>query len=434
MVDKDEVVIDYNPAAKALLGREKQNIIGIPVKKLFDYRSSIQRQKITINHRFSDVEIMVETKDGLCCCLVSGEPVVNEQGEVTGGLIILRPINQVQNLVNRLSGHTATLEFSDIIGESSEIREVIRLAKLTANSGSNVLLQGESGTGKEIFAQAIHNGSEQRNGPFIPVNCGAIPRELIGSELFGYEEGAFTGAKRGGKPGKFELANGGTLFLDEIGDMPLDQQTALLRVIQEKKVARIGSARMTPISVRLICATNKNLRQEVEKGTFRKDLFYRLNVISLVIPPLRNRVEDIPLLFEHFLQKLSRDWGYKFYVEPEVIECLKQYSWPGNVRELQNIVERAAILAENGIITVRNLPPEIIEGFGYHSIPLTLSNYPSHNMKSRQERQKRANEIEKHKIINLLNNYGGNVSKVAKEMGVSRKTVYNKMRIYSIKN
>jgi len=434
LVDKDEVVVEYNPAAKVLLGREKQNIIGIPFKKLFDYRSSVQREKIDINHRYSDVEIMVETKDGLCCCLVSGEPIVNERGEVTGGLMILRPIKQVQNLVNRFSGYMATLDFNDIVGESPEIQEVIRLAKLTASSSSNVLLQGESGTGKEIFAQAIHNGSEQRNGPFIPVNCGAIPRELIGSELFGYEEGAFTGAKRGGKPGKFELANGGTLFLDEIGDMPLDQQTALLRVIQEKKVARIGSDKMIPVNVRLICATNKNLRQEVEKGTFREDLFYRLNVISIIIPPLRNRVSDIPLLFEHFLQKLTRDWGYKFYVEPEVLECLKRYSWPGNVRELQNIVERAALLAENGIITVRNLPPEIIESSGHHSLSLTLANYSHQNIKCRQERRKTANEIEKYKIINLLNSFGGNVSKVAKEMGVSRKTVYNKMRIYSIKN
>ncbi|MFZ7101149.1 MAG: sigma-54-dependent Fis family transcriptional regulator [Peptococcaceae bacterium] len=433
LVDKDEIVIEFNPAARELIGKEKQHILGIPVRRLFDYRSSFQGRKLAIKERYTDVEIILDTKDGLCYCLASGEPIVNEQGEVTGGLIIIRPIKQVQNLVNRFSGYYATLQFSDIIGESLEIQEAVRLAKLTATSLSNVLLQGESGTGKEIFAQAVHNGSIRSAGPFIPVNCGAIPRELIGSELFGYEEGAFTGAKRGGKLGKFELANGGTLFLDEIGDMPLEQQTTLLRVIQEKKVARIGSDTMTPVSVRLICATNKNLLQEVEKGTFRKDLFYRLNVMSITIPPLRERVKDIPLLFEYFLEKLSHDWGCRFHVEPEVLECLAQYVWPGNVRELQNVAERAANLAENGMITVRSLPEEFHEAFSSPVVPVAVSG-PALNYECREERQKRARDIEKNKIITLLNRHGGNVSRVAREMGVSRKTLYNKMRIYSIRN
>lgn len=430
MVDKNEVVIELNPAAEAMLRASKQNILGMSVNSLFDYRSS--GNKPAINEVYTDVKIMVDTKDGVCHCLASGEPVVNAQGDVTGGIIILRPIKKVQNLVKSLSGYYATLQFGDIIGESREIREAIRLAKLTAPTISNVLLQGESGTGKEIFAQAIHNRSVQNAGPFIPLNCGAIPRDLIGSELFGYEEGAFTGAKRGGKLGKFEMASGGTLFLDEIGDMPLEQQIALLRVIQEKKVARIGSDKMVPVSVRLICATNKKLLQEVERGTFRQDLFYRLNVMPITIPPLRNRITDIPLLFTHFLEKLCRDWGCKFFVEPEVIDCLKQYSWPGNVRELQNVVERAASLAENGNISLWHLPTEL---FGSSSSTPSSSLVETvHTLDCREQRQQLAKDAERHKILNLLNMHAGNVSQVARELGVSRKTLYHKMRVYAIHN
>jgi len=213
--------------------------------------------------------------------------------------------------------------------------------------------------------------------------------------------------------------------------MPLEQQIAFLRVIQEKKVTRIGGDKTIPVNVRLICATNKNLLQEVEKGTFRQDLFYRLNVMAITIPPLRNRVEDIPLLFAHFLDKLGRDRGCEYYADPEVIGCLVGYAWPGNVRELQNVVERAASLAENGSITLQHLPAELFAppaGKVYPSIlPLQVAD-------SREKRQKLARDAEKRKIQGLLNAHAGNVSRVAREMGVSRKTLYSKMRIYSIQN
>lgn len=437
IVDKEGIVIELNPAVKTMLGNG-QNVLGTPVRRLFDYKSSPFGKKMVITEAYNDVEVMVETKDGLCYCLASGMPVINEQGAVTGGIIVLRPIKQVQNLVNRFGGYYATLQFSDIIGDSIEIREVIRLATLTATTTANILLQGESGTGKEIFAQAIHNRSTQHAGPFIALNCGAIPRELIGSELFGYEEGAFTGAKRGGKLGKFELASGGTLFLDEIGDMPLEQQIALLRVIQEKKIARIGSDKMIPVNVRLICATNKNLLHEVERGTFRQDLFYRLNVMSITLPPVRNRINDIPLLFNHFLDKLCHDWGSKFTVEPEVFDCLKQYRWPGNVRELQNVVERAASLAsESGIIGLRHLPAEICTpsaNLQPTTIQLSTMQPPMPTLENREQRQQVAKSAEKQKILMLLDRYAGNVSRVARELGVSRKTLYNKMQAYAIKN
>lgn len=193
---------------------------------------------------FTDIEIMIETRNSTIHCMASGEPLSDEQGKVSGGVLILRPIKNVKNLVNRFSGYHAALQFSDIIGDSAEIHETIRIASLAATTSSNILLQGESGTGKEIFAQAIHNRSECRKGPFVALNCGVIPRELIGSELFGYVEGAFTGGARGGKPGKFELASGGTLFLDEIGDMPLEQQVALLRVLQEKSLPGLAAIKL----------------------------------------------------------------------------------------------------------------------------------------------------------------------------------------------
>src|ERR1700690_998875 len=431
IIDKQKILTELNPAARTILGKSADNVIGTPVDRLLDFRAP-RESLLSIDERFADVELMVHTKDWACHCLASGEPVMNELGEVTGGIIILRHIKQVQNLVNRFSGYYATLQFSDIIGESIEIREAIRLATLSASTNSNILLQGESGTGKEIFAQAIHNRSVQNSGPFLALNCGAIPRELIGSELFGYEEGAFTGAKRGGKPGKFELASGGTLFLDEIGDMPLEQQISLLRVIQEKKVARIGSDKMIPVNVRLICATNKNLLQEVERGAFRHYLFYRLNVMSITIPPLRNRVKDIPLLFTHFLEKLGRDWGVKFDVELEVFDYLNQYKWQGNVRELQNVVERAASLAENGIISLQQLPVEFYSSFS-HTLhgPIMQS---TKSFDNREQRQQLLKDTEKSRIVNLLNIHAGNVSRVAREMGLSRKTLYNKMRSYAIQN
>ena len=431
IVDKQKIVTDLNPAARTILGKSAHTVMGAPVDRLLDFRAP-KGSLLSTDERFADVEVMVDTKDGACHCLASGEPVINELGEVTGGIIILRHIKQVQNLVNRFSGYYATLQFSDIIGESVEIREAIRLATLSASTTSNILLQGESGTGKEIFAQAIHNRSAQNNGPFLALNCGAIPRELIGSELFGYEEGAFTGAKRGGKPGKFELASGGTLFLDEIGDMPLEQQISLLRVIQEKKVARIGSDKMIPVNVRLICATNKNLLQEVERGAFRHDLFYRLNVMSITIPPLRNRIKDIPMLFTHFLEKLGRDWGVKFDVELEVFDYLTQHKWLGNVRELQNAVERAASLAENGIISLRQLPVEFYSPFS-HSSPGPIMQ-STRSFDNREQRQKLHRDTEKNRIVNLLNIHAGNVSRVAREMGLSRKTLYNKMRTHAIQN
>ncbi|HWR42978.1 sigma-54-dependent Fis family transcriptional regulator [Sporomusa sp.] len=435
MIDECGIVKQLNPAAKKIFNRPESEILGMSIDRIFNGKAAVTWQMMNNKEPYTDVELMVDTKKNTFHCLASGEPLTDEQGKVIGGVIILRPIKNVQNLVNRFSGYHAALQFSDIIGESKEILEAIRVASLAATTSSNILLQGESGTGKEIFAQAIHNRSESKNGPFVALNCGVIPRELIGSELFGYVEGAFTGAIKGGKPGKFELASGGTLFLDEIGDMPLEQQVALLRVLQEKNVTRIGSEKVIPVDVRVICATNKNLPKEIEKGTFRQDLYYRLNVISITIPPLRNRVKDIALLFKHFLDKIGRDRGCNFYIEPQVMACLQHFDWPGNVRELQNVVERAVSLTESGEITIAHLPIDVFAKQPPIQYPVQPLISPAINeTHDREHRRRLMKEAERQQILVLLSRHGGNVSVVAREFGVSRNTLYRKMRLYAIEN
>lgn len=430
IVGTDGLISETNPAAETLLGINKLENKKHYVNDFIQFRTHTGNSSFCYDKPCSYVESIIETLSGQTECLASSEPYYDENDLYAGSFITLKPIKQVQKLVNRIGGYTASLQFSDIIGNSPELREVIRLANLSAINNSNVLLTGESGTGKEIFAQAIHNKSNQSTAPFIPLNCGAIPRDLIGSELFGYEEGAFTGAKKGGRPGKFELASGGTLFLDEIGDMPLEHQTVLLRVIQEKQMMRIGGDKLIPVQVRLICATNKNLMEEVEKGTFRRDLFYRLNVMAFMIPPLRSRVEDIPLLFQHFLKKLCSDRERQYHVDNEVYQCLKAYNWPGNVRELQNVVERAVNLAEHGVISLQHLPVSIQKSTSVQSefILPRMENLQGY----RQEKQKKVQETEKSQILALLDLHSGNVTKVALEMGFSRKTIYNKMKQYDI--
>lgn len=289
ILDQSGKVAELNPAAERIFCQKRKDLSGVGLYSLLSGGPGCKDKSAILDWQQSEseIELSVETASGPCPCLASAEPIVNEQEYVSGSFITLRPIKAVQSLVHRYSGYFASLQFSDIIGKSREMEEAVDLAKLSAQSSSNVLLQGESGTGKEIFAQAIHNQSNRNGAPFIPLNCGAIPRDLVGSELFGYEGGAFTGASKGGKPGKFELASGGTLFLDEIGDMPLEHQAVLLRVIQERRMTRIGGLKVIPVDVRLICATHKNLLERVQKGAFRQDLYYRLNVMSITIPPLR---------------------------------------------------------------------------------------------------------------------------------------------------
>ncbi len=434
ILDQQGTITELNPAAESIFGRMRSEMTGVKLSRLLVGDGPDKKNVLDLRQAHEEMEILLDTLKGPCQCLASVEPFIDEHEVVTGSFITLRPIKAVQHLINRYSGYSASLQFSDIIGKSQEMQEAIDLAKLSAQSASNVLLQGESGTGKEIFAQAIHNQSNRHAAPFIPLNCGAIPRELVGSELFGYEEGAFTGACRGGKPGKFELAGGGTLFLDEIGDMPLEQQAVLLRVIQEKRMTRIGGIKVIPVDVRLICATHKNLLEKVGEGTFRQDLYYRLNVMSITIPPLRERLDDILPLFQYFLKKLGRDRGQKLTVDRDVLHYLYAYPWPGNVRELQNVVERATNLAVSGTVTVHQLPTEIVgRQCGLSVSPPCLGLSADTLLPTnRQQRTRQRKDREKNQLLHLLNAHDGNVTRVARELGVSRKTVYNRMHRFAI--
>ncbi|MGE5397934.1 MAG: sigma-54-dependent Fis family transcriptional regulator [Chitinophagales bacterium] len=430
IINHEGRVTQVNPAIEKILQRSGKDLEGVSIVDLFERTTAIQ-ELLSTGKGFSDIEIVMDTDGVVVHCLASGQPVRDDLGHIDGGVIFINPLNRIKNLVNRLSGAQASLKFEDIIGDSHELKRAVRLASLAASSESNVLLEGESGTGKEIFAQAIHNASSRRDNPFIAVNCGAIPRELLGSELFGYVEGAFTGAKKGGRPGKFELAHGGTIFLDEIGEMPLGKQVSLLRVLQERTVTRIGGDKVIPVDVRVICASNRNLQDEVRKGNFRRDLYYRLNVIDIVLPPLRNRREDIALLFQHFLQYVGGKSGLTVPgVDPDVIYYLEQYPWPGNVRELQNVAERLINITGGNKIEVEHLPTEILNPSpDYVDID---SEWGSSLEDERSRRKQYLAKKEREELIALLGTHGGNVSLVAKTLGVSRNTVYRKMRQYNI--
>lgn len=381
---------------------------------------------------FRDVEMILPISRGNIHILASGTPI-NQDQDMNTGLIIVRPIKEVRNLVNRFSGAHARFEFSDIVSNSSLMFEAVAAANSAASNMLNVLIQGESGTGKELFAQAIHNSSDRRNEPFVAVNCGALPRELIGSELFGYAEGAFTGAKKGGNLGKFELASRGTLFLDEIGDTPLEQQVALLRVLEEKQLTRIGGNKVVPVDVRIICATNKDIYQEMQKGHFRKDLYYRLNVINIHVPALRHRPEDIGLLFNHFLLKTTEILKTSpLSVEPDVLIYLENYDWPGNVRELQNVVERLVYSVHEARIGVEHLPLEIRLYTPSSKNELTDRLLGYQNRKNVKTVRELTAKMEEDEIVELLGHFDGNVSKVARHLGISRNTLYTKLKKYNI--
>lgn len=380
---------------------------------------------------------------------------VSPRGAVGCFVLSLRSIERAQRLAHRMTGAQARMRFGNIVGQSPALLGAVRLAQIAAESASTVLLRGETGVGKEIFAQSVHNASARANGPFVAINCGAIPRELISSELFGYEGGAFSGADRGGRPGKFELAHGGTLFLDEIGDMPYDLQTSLLRAIETHSVVRVGGQHVRQVDVRIIAATHKDLIAETQQGAFRSDLFFRLNVFPIEVPPLRDRAGDIPLLTRYILQRLSTRLNRTLSVEPDALAALETYHWPGNVRELENVVERAIYVAEQGMITLADLPDPIRALYAAdisfdHPTPtqfpalatldapqrLTPASAPlpsapddsAHRRALRSESESAEAAI----IRRALRASHGAIGEAAQTLGVSRTTLWRKKRRYGL--
>lgn len=358
----------------------------------------------------------------------------------------------------------AYFTFDKIIGESESIKKIIENSKLVADSPSTILIEGESGTGKEVLAQSIHNYSTRKNNRFVAINCGAIPKDIIESELFGYEEGAFTGSKRGGRIGRIEFANKGTLFLDEIGDMSLYMQVKLLRVLQEGKITKLGCNKEINLDIRIIAATNKDLKEEIKKGNFREDLYYRLCVIPVKLPPLRDRKEDIPKLIEYFLKiKAKKLNKKKITLDEELIKNLINYKWPGNIREIENIIENLVNLNGNLSINLnleksqdyQKLKVEEKEGvykycsncinndnkifkkdtfyqkeINYKIINDNINRFNQGDLKKEEEFNLEV--IEKKAIINSIKYSNNNFSKAAKLLGISRNTLYLKVKKYNI--
>lgn len=373
---------------------------------------------------FQNEEIAVFGLSNMAYVSVSAYPIAGVDDQLEAVILVLRDVKKMHKMANEIMGRRAIYTFDQIIGKSRQIKEVIEFGEEVSDSKSTVLLTGESGTGKEIFAHAIHNNSNRRNKNFIVLNCASIPRSLIESELFGYEEGSFTGAKRGGNPGKFEIADGGTIFLDEIGEMPLDMQTRLLRVIQEGMVSRVGSNSQFPVDIRIIAATNKDLYEEVNKGNFRLDLYYRLKVLPIHLPPLRSRREDIPLLVEHFNQKVSGSINKNPMEIPEhYMAKLASYDWPGNVRELENIIElmlNTRRMPELGKVKARENDVEVIT----HETSEASNAYSG---------VKKLEDLEAMHIKRILEETAFNVSSAAKFLGIGRNTLYRKMDQYGIR-
>ncbi len=367
--------------------------------------------------------------------LISADPVYEEvvsgieDGDEMGAFVILRPRGDRSGNETRIQAGTgkentawaARYTFNDIIGQSPALVEARKVARQAAEGGSVVLLSGESGTGKELFAHAIHAASPRRHAPFVPVDCSAIPRELLEAELFGYAPGAFTGAAREGKIGKFELAQGGTIFLDEIGEMPLETQARLLRVLQERQVTRVGGITTVPVTFGLVTATNRNLEYLAVQGRFRRDLLYRLDVIRIEVPPLRERPEDVPLLVAHYWGQKSWELGRGTTLSTDAVRLLEAYDWPGNVRELINLVERLLVSVAKPMIEPDDLPAQF-------QLEASVRNrcFPSFDL------PKILAEAERRTLERALRQTHGNRNGAAQLIGISRATFYRKLVIHGL--
>jgi PAS domain S-box-containing protein len=416
MLDANGLVTYVNPVGARILNINAAEAIGKHIAAVVEFKPVVL-QVLETGRGYTDKEFFIERKRGSLHLVKTAIPLKNKDGGLDGVIDIFREIKRVRKLVNQMVGATAEFNFEDIIGSSQGIQESIRIGKIAANSTANVLIQGESGTGKELIAQAIHNSSSRHDGPFLALNCGAIPRNLVESELFGYEEGSFTGAQHGGRPGKFELVHGGTMFLDEIGEMPLDIQVKLLRVLQEKRITRLGGQRCIDVDVRVIAASNRDLASEVKDGNFRPDLYYRLNVLPIQVPPLRERQEDILCLVEFLLAKMCRQLGVATkHFTPEALDVLVAYEWPGNVRELENVIERAVNICEGPEMPVEYLPRTLLSGSATKEAAQQVS---LRNMEHRL-------------IEEAIQRTGGNISHAAKLLGIGRNTLYSKLKQYRI--
>ncbi|MDN5347804.1 MAG: hypothetical protein PWP65_1368 [Clostridia bacterium] len=429
VVDKDCRIKFMNESYTKLKGLKLEDCMGLPLRQVRP--ASLLPEVIKTGKPMKNLL----RKTGNNEYVVDVLPI--KKGDmIVGGITISKDVTMAQELARKVIRLERTIKekqkakytFNDLLGKSAQFKSLVENAKKAARGNANILITGESGTGKELLAHAIHNESERQDGPFVAINCAAIPQDLLESELFGYESGAFTGANRGGKLGLFEVADKGTIFLDEIGDMPLALQGKVLRVLQDKKIRRIGSTKEVDVDIRVISATNKNLEDLILTGKFREDLYYRLNVIPLNLPPLRERKEDIPLLIDYFIKKYSR--GRNAFLSQEALRVLLDYDWPGNVRELENTMVFMLEMTEGNELKVENIPPKIKRRL-VNSIKDQKTSELNENEIDLKEVLMKA---EKEAIMRALAIYGNDINgkkMAAKALGISLATLYNKLKMFS---
>jgi transcriptional regulator of acetoin/glycerol metabolism len=430
LLNSEYEIIQVNSKFLTMLNLRNRSVIGKSLFEFIRFDESDADNTSLLDNEVYNKEIDVYPVDSSAPPMkfnMSLNFLYDSHGLQEGMVLRFNETKRINRLVNRISGFKPNYTFDSIIGSSNTTKKMIYECKRAASSSSNILILGESGTGKELVAQAIHSASKYSTGPFVAINCGALPKGLVESELFGYERGAFTGANKDGHPGKFELADGGTLFLDEIGEMPLDVQVTLLRVLETREVVRIGGKYPKPIDVRIIAATNRDLREAVKDKTFRDDLYYRLNVLSIQIPPLRKRGDDILELTDYFIKGFSSSKGITYSVDPRVYDILTRYTWPGNIRELENTIERAVNITDNNMILPEHLPTHILQSTG-------ISDIKKETVVERESVPSVLNleSAEYNLVVSSLEKCQGNVKKAAEMLGISRRTMYRKMQKYNI--
>lgn len=439
LINEEGHVAVWTSGAEHIFSIQKNEIIGKPASDFF----AVDRlQSLKTLQTGESVHRMQHRPRQDMFVLINSSPIklddriigaVTAESDLTTQMRLHQELLQMTSKVHHLQKEVAMLSpssdpFQHIKGTSGTLKNSIDTIKKISTTKATVLIQGESGTGKELFAQAIHNSREQGSAPFIAINCGAIPAALFESELFGYERGAFSGADPKGKKGKIELANGGTLFLDEIGEMPLDMQVKMLRVLQEKNYFPVGGTQLKKADCRIIAATNRDLKKMIAEGTFREDLYYRLNVVSLDVPPLRERKEDIYELTQSFLHEFSLVYGRHIQsFTPDVFEDLLQYDWPGNIRELRNTIERLVIFSTDGEIQREYLPAHIYTGDQKPSAPSAADDWSMSELDGAAF-QAQLDEFERKLLRQALESANGNKLAIAKQLGISRATLYNKLK------
>ncbi len=433
MIDEAGKVIFWNSQAENLYGIKAADIAGKDIRQFFDNLivTEVLKNNVPVLGAFH------QPRPGTYV-LINAYPVrlhnrvigsVSVEKDITAMVLLNRELIKANKRASFLEKEILKIgqddnPFAEICGRSENFREVLAMARKVAATDAVVLLQGESGTGKEVLARALHRGGPRRDKPFIPINCGAIPYHLFESELFGYEGGAFTGAEKKGKPGKFALAHGGTLFLDEISELNPDFQVKLLRVLQDQVYYPVGGTKPCSVDVRIIAATNKDLVKLVEEGRFREDLYYRLNVVSIYIPPLRERKKDIPELAYYFLAEFAAAYQKKVSdIDPAVMTFFLRYQWPGNVRELRNIIERMVVLTEGDCLTMETLPPELKRNKANFQNLLT----------SARSLSETKSILERELIVDTLTECGGNKSRAAMRLGVPRSSLYYRIKKLGIR-